>query len=387
MRALGIHFNKTTKRYYIDTTISLSNKKIFHFKYHPKDEKFKTLKYVRDNYASIVNNKKDELEAIIQAKKNKDSTVIIAYKSVNTFDELIDSYFMYRSKEIKNATVQNYKMIIKNDIKPYTKETIGSYLNRNAIISIRCAALAKDTANLQKQRILYINEELIKFARKLKIIDSDTKDDLLDLLEIKFGVATMKESKNQFTSIQEAEKVFEVAESEYWKDIFILLYYSTLRIGEFLGIKVSDITFKKDSNGEEYAEIKIQRQRGKDSEIQDWLKNGMPYKYVYYYTERSTILKKYIEMFKLNEDDFLIDETRTTIRRYLNKAFKKAGVKHNTLHGFARKSINTELYLAGADSKTRATLLGQKSVKVNDENYVQTEEALKKVKNYLKYIK
>lgn len=83
----------------------------------------------------------------------------------------------------------------------------------------------------------------------------------------------------------------------------------------------------------------------------------------------------------------MINETRTTIRRYLNKAFKKASVKHSTLHGFGRKSINTELYLVGADSETRATVLGQKNVKVNDENYVQTEEALKKAKNYLKDIK
>ena len=56
------------------------------------------------------------------------------------------------------------------------------------------------------------------------------------------------------------------------------------------------------------------------------------------------------------------------------------------MHGFGRKSINTELYKNGADSKTRSALLGQDSQAINEIHYVENNEAIEKAKQILKKI-
>ena len=55
-------------------------------------------------------------------------------------------------------------------------------------------------------------------------------------------------------------------------------------------------------------------------------------------------------------------------------------------HGFGRKSINTELYKLGADSKVRTTLLGQISMSVNEDNYVDNQTVFDEGLNFLNSI-
>ncbi len=132
--------------------------------------------------------------------------------------------------------------------------------------------------------------------------------------------------------------------------------------------------------------IGTERQRYQSGKVVPYLKNGMAFKYIYYYNEPAKILDYYLKHNKLDTNDFLFDISRTEIRRRLTKAMKKTGVAYNTLHGFGRKSINTELYKRGADSKTRPTLLGQENENINEVHYVANSEAREKAKEYLKQI-
>lgn len=124
-----------------------------------------------------------------------------------------------------------------------------------------------------------------------------------------------------------------------------------------------------------------------DSKLVPWLKNGMSYKYIYYCDDPLLALKEFIKINKLTENDLLIKSSRTTIARNLDASFKKAGVPHNSLHGFGRKSINTELFKSGANSKTRSTLLRQESQTDNDINYAENSEALERAKKFSKLLK
>ena len=385
MMRKGIKYNKDTKRYYINTNITLSNRKVLHFKYKPQGDEFRNYRYIERHYHSIIEERRtlEEEKIKAEAKKLEHTKIKPVVSTINTVTSLFDKFLDFRSGEMKPATIKNYGYIFKNNILPISGDNLEDFYSDDCVINIRTAIMKKDVANGHKRRVIFVLKELIDYSRKIKLIDSNKKDDLLTLLTIRFGVENKKESKNKYTSLEDAIKVFEATENPFYRDVFILLYFSSLRIGEFLGIKVSDIEFISEKDKKEYAQIKIQRQMSKDSKLVPWLKNGMSFKYIYYFDDTVTTLKKFIKTNKLKEDDMLIKSTRTSIARYLDISFKKAGVEHNSLHGFGRKSINTELYKSGADSKTRSALLGQESQKVNDVNYVANSEAREKAKEYL----
>ena len=381
----GIKFNEKTKKYYIDTTIKLNNGKLFHVKYKSLDSEFGSIKYVKQNYYRILEEIKTEknneiAQGINNIKKPKKGQPF--YKVT----DLLNEYLSYRANQLRINTFRKYELMVYNAIVMPTEDKTSVFLSSEFILKFRKSILNKDATNKTKSLYFHVAKELITFARKIDLINSDKRDDLLELLDTKFGVEKKSECANKYTPIEDAYKVFDAASNDYYRTLFILLYYSSLRIGEFLGILKEDIKECKDENNDVYYEIRINKQRLPSSVLVPYLKNSVPVKYIYYFNKPAEVLKEYLERANLKEKDYLFDKSRTLIKRNLNKAFIKANVPHNTLHGFGRKSINTELYKNGADSKTRSALLGQDSQAINEIHYVENNEAIKKAKQILKKI-
>lgn len=392
MRNSGIHKNKSTGRYYIDTTIRLSNGQTKHFHWKPKDEKFKKLNYVRAYYYKFLEDRRSKEEEKLSKEKELQQygniPSIKERKNIKTISDLFENFCSIKETEVKDETIYAWNILYRDNIKIPLKNDLKFYLSQDGVVLVRQIITHKEAYNQnRKRKALYIAKELIKHARFLKLITSDQRDDLLLALEFKVKNEHTTESKNKYTSLEDAKKVFEAAENEYMKTIFILLYYSSLRISEFLGIQKGDITFGIDNENEKYAEVKIQRQRKTSKKIDEWLKNGSKCKYIYYFGEQVDLLEKYINDNRFIDSDFIFPISKSTLRRSINKAQKDANVEHNTLHGFGRKSINNELYKKGVDSKARSALLGQESQSVNETHYIDNQEAMKRAKEALKKIK
>ena len=381
----GIKFNKKTERYYIDTSFRLVNGKTFHFKFKTKDEKFKNLNYVRRNYFAIIDQKKNSLNNSLKIQNHllKFDEKKINKISITTVAQLLDAYIEYRGNQLRVFTIKKYRQIVLQNIVKLTND-LESFLSIEFLLSYRKFVLSKNVSNDTKKVYLYVAKELIFLSRKLQIITSDKRDDLLAILDNNLRPEIKQVSRNKYTSIEDANKVFLVAKNEHDKALFVLLYYSSLRIGEFLGIKIKDIRKITEINNDFYYEIRIERQKYQSGEVVPFLKNSIKFKYIYFYNQAAQVLEHYLASTSKDVNDFLFNISRKTVSRRLNKAMCEAGVQHNTLHGFGRKSINTELYKAGADTKTRAALLGQSSLDINEIYYIDHDEAINKVKNYLK---
>ncbi len=381
----GIKFNKKTERYYIDTSFRLVNGKTFHFKFKTKDEKFKNLNYVRRNYFAIIDQKKNSLNNSLKIQNHllKFDEKKINKISITTVAQLLDTYIEYRGNQLRIFTIKKYRQIVLQNIVKLTND-LESFLSIEFLLSYRKFVLSKNVSNDTKKVYLYVAKELIFLSRKLQIITSDKRDDLLAILDNNLRPEIKQVSRNKYTSIEDANKVFLVAKNEHDKALFVLLYYSSLRIGEFLGIKIKDIRKITEINNDFYYEIRIERQKYQSGEVVPFLKNSVKFKYIYFYNQAAQVLEHYLASTSKDVNDFLFNISRKTVSRRLNKAMCEAGVQHNTLHGFGRKSINTELYKAGADTKTRAALLGQSSLDINEIYYIDHDEAINKVKNYLK---
>ncbi len=108
----GIKYNKATKRYYIDTTITLSNGKPVHFQYRPKDDSFKNYKYVDRHYHEIVNERKIlEEEKLKLAKEMDQKAISHSIKKIDTFQNRLKE--VMEDKQIESNKLSESTTIIK----------------------------------------------------------------------------------------------------------------------------------------------------------------------------------------------------------------------------------------------------------------------------------
>lgn len=370
---MAVIFDKTNKCYYIDRKIPKPDGSFYHLCFKNKgDERFKSKKYVKSIEADVIERKRKELF--------NDKRYVI-----NSLDELFDRFYKSVEAEASYGTLKNYQVRFNKYIVREFKNSTELFFDPNYLESWRTNLSRVEACTKYKNNILLLAKHLINFARKVKLIDSDTKDDCLYNLE--FFKATPEElrveSRNNYTSLEEFKATIDATDSKLYSDIFTFLYFGGLRVGEFLGIKVSDITFDDDKK---LAIVKIQRQKLNTGIITTRLKTKASYKKIAYTDEIYLQLKEYIRRLNLKDDDFLIPVSRQALKSALTRSFEKAGIKYNTLHGFGRKSINTELYLAGADSKVRTTLLGQDSISINENIYIDKEESFEKGLEYIEKI-
>lgn len=366
MLFMAVLYDKTHKVYYVDTKIKKANGLYYHFKHmRINDKKYRCKRYVKSIENDLISLKKKELSyKNLKSKKSKD------------IQELLAKFISYKSVDLRESTIRSYLGKIRLYIYPHLKKfkTIYKALSPLSSDEFRkeISKLSLDVAT--KNKILHIIKEIIIYARFLKLIDSDTRDDSLFILKYYKEELKVKEEKNGYTPLKDLKKVIKVTKDPNLKDVFVLLYFSGCRISEFLGLKLKDVIFYKDK-----AEIKVVRQLGmRCNETIDALKTKASYKKITYSKKLKDILKRYIERNNLDEEDFLFNYSRPRLKRKLDEAFLAANVKKNTFHGFGRKSINTELYYKTHDVKLCQSVLGQKSSSVNLNHYIDNELTKKK---------
>lgn len=314
-----------------------------------------------------------------------------SFRQKNEIDENIQMLSSFKTRYINYKRIdysETYLYTIANKIDRYVIPAFNN-LTKNLfslehVEKFRRIVQIKDYEIKYKNSVLFILRDMINYARKLNLINSEERENLIEFVKPfkEVRINKTKKIRNKYTPYKDFLRLMDKIDDLNDKAMFRLLYFSGLRIGEFLGIQVKDIRYK---NKITYVHIYKQR-LSMNGAISNRLKNLSSYKIIIYTNENSAILKDYIRRNNLKSDDFLFDTYRVKIQRKLDHYLKKAKLSHNSLHGFGRKSINTELYKIGADSKVRTTLLGQSSTQVNEQNYIDKKVALKKAIKYLEEI-
>ncbi len=328
--------------------------------------------------------KKEENEDQKKCSSFLYSSPLKSTESINKINELKKRYISFKELEYSSTYIYATKRKIDKIIIPFFNDSLKKMFSLSYLEKFRNVLSKKDYCVKHKNAILFTLKDLISYSRKIKLITSDERDDMLEFLfpfkEKEKEI--IKEEKNKYTPMGDLYKLLNNIDDFNDKALFRLLYFSGLRIGEFLGIQIKDIHFKNN-----LAYISIYKQKlSINGKISTRLKNLSSYKIIIYADENVTYLKEYIFRNNLRKEDFLFDTYRVKIQRKLNNYLSKAKLEHNSIHGFGRKSINTELYKLGADTKIRTTLLGQSSLKVNEQNYIDQNVALKKAIKYIKEI-
>ncbi len=358
---MSVLVNKEKKGFYkIRGAIYVQGKRKEYYKSDLNDKNFKSKKWCENEEKKM----RDEL--IYKYSNNVESILFNTF-----FNSFKEHQFLKYSEKTKKNFISTFEKHLKNVFNLNNKVDEEFTLKRFKEFYKYIGDQKISTGH--KNRMLYYAKEMTAYARNNHYISADLKEDLIAILD-NFKATTSEIHKreiksNKYTPLEDAEKVFKVAEYPF-NYVFKIFYFSGCRIGEFLAITKKDVEFI-----EEGAVIDINKQVDHNFKgtINENLKTSSSYRKIRFNKDLANLLNEYIVKNKFDNNDLIFNFSRTSFRRELNKVLEKAGVEHNTLHGFGRKSISTELFLASNNPKVSQIYLGHKSADITLSTYVANE--------------
>ena len=275
-------------------------------------------------------------------------------------------YERYQNKNISYGTYLKIKNVIETIIIPHTDNQV-----MNKLSELHCRKFSEiisslDYSTVHKNYVLNVYKAIFKRGIQYYKL-SHNPSIIIEPLKKSFEEKMNKKAKEKNVwTMEEFEKFISCVDKEIYKQLFIVLYYTGLRIGEALALQWSDfennelhitkaITRKTESGKYELKETK------NISSIRD--------------VDVGKVLGDYLRTFKAHEmkhigfreDWFIFGRTQhlpqTSIDRVKDTAIKKAGVKRIRLHDF-RHSHASNLIANGINIVAVSRRLGHSDINI-----------------------
>lgn len=351
---MAVLFDNVYKIYYIDYHFVDAFGKMHHLR-HMKisDSKYKSKSYVKSIEYEVINKRKQSF----------------AHRNYEYLDEVIEKYFIDQDTKHHKETTRKKREMYKKYIKTYfNQKPMKEMFNTDTLLTFKAYINEVPYQANLKNRIIQTLKEIILFLVFMEILSADIMQKAEFILTRFHDYSVPNNSKNKYTPFEDVKKILNVMKEPY-KSIFSLLYLSGCRINEFLGIKKSDVEILDDKT----VKVSINKQRNRTGNECKVLKTKASYRNIYFVDDGAEIMINYLKMMKLDKNDFVFNTYQTNLKRELDKACLLARVPHNTLHGFGRKSMNTEIYKLTKNPKACQAILGHSTVNMNLDHYVDEE--------------
>lgn len=270
-------------------------------------------------------------------------------KKIETFNDLVDEYETYRSRQMNISTIENDKCVIRTHLLPYfggksitqafDYYNVRSWYNR-FISDLR-------TSNARKSKVITRLKDILNFAYRHKYIGATTYQDAdVELYQVKYSKKPLKE-RVIWTADEEAR--FIQATKSDAKDYLMFRLFLTCspRLGEFLGLQPNCFD-KKHNKIIIKQQIKYVTGTGKPI-LTDVLKTHDSYRSIIIPQGLADELDYYIISLSLKDNDFLFFANtkstpmgRTTFKRKLKKYCILANVPEINPHA-SRHMMATKL--------------------------------------------
>lgn len=296
----------------------------------------------------------------------------IAQKKKIYFDDMANSWLLYKKLTVKTSTYYNYKYLVGNYLGPRFKNfTIEQFLDFNV-----------------NQMILefsqYLSPKTIKgiistFISILKYSE--------DKYHIRFHLEPIAMPKPeicelQVLSLREQTKLEEFCLSHYDRRYLgiVLTLYTGLRIGELCALTWENIDLKNKRILVKKTLQRIYLQKSKTQILIDSPKSSKSIRKIPMNDKIYEILKA--EKNKNDDDDFFLTGDKRYIepRRYqyvFYRALKDAGLKEYNFH-ILRHTFATNCIKVGMDPKSLSEILGHSTVNITLNKYVHSSDKIKK---------
>ncbi len=359
---------KDTKRntYYINYKYKLPNGKWQNVNIKNKDWKMSGDNKVGIRYMQSIEHEEIEKDKIKRKISYHDGDSL-------TLEQLCEAFYrVCKSDGIDDETIYNYKLSFKNYLFTVLSPTMKSdkAFTLANIDDFRANLVSKGLKERTMNNKMVALKNLLKFAKKRKLISREMADEAIDLLDPMKEVARIKEHENFFENGEDDVRKFISSfdnEDTEWRVPVLTMFYGALRLGEWQGICKSAINF-------ENSFIIINQQVDNHGKLKEHTKTGhdrivrIPHTFM-------EELKKYVDERCLNDDDFVFcgangaHVSRHKIRDIVDKHLSIAGLTHITLHGL-RHSFATRMFDKGYDVKEVQEHLGHSSLDTTLKYYI-----------------
>ncbi|CCY79394.1 uncharacterized protein BN801_00673 [Mycoplasma sp. CAG:877] len=256
-----------------------------------------------------------------------------AYKLKKSLDKNILNYFkIYKLNYIKmNVITLYYNYLQKQNLSPKYQNKMVGYLKE-------LLTYASDNYNFDRKVLSKINKKRIT------------------------SIENQQNSEWNFWTYDEFNLFISYVDNEYWSLIFNFMYFTGLRIGEFIALTWNDLNFKNKTlrinksytNKSGNKDIHIVDPKTSNSIREIDLDDNLIDLLTKHYKNESQIYKFQKDMNIFGNIDYIAP---TTFARYLDLYIKKANVKRITPHGFRHSHVSLLFHL-GCDELEVAERVG-----------------------------
>ena len=288
-----------------------------------------------------------ESNFLIQYKKNhKDDIFVLS---------VLDEYKEYLEGRYKTTTQRSYILCFKNYFFELLRFKKLNEINSDFVSSIVEFISKNDKGN--KELMFKTLKTFIIFLSKYGIYIQ------MDYLIKNYSSRNMAIKESRFWSLEEFKKFYSVIDEDYWRLLFLVLYYYGLRIGELRGIK--QCNFIKDkliidcqitNKGNSKGQIELSPKTSSSNRLFPMF----PFIYEVYERLKDLWFIKESKLLFPSKKNPLLAIGETTINRMLDKYCKLSNVNRINLHGF-RHSCASLLINSGMDALQVSSWLGHSS--------------------------
>lgn len=262
-----------------------------------------TLKKLYDDYAECY-------------KPLKSTSTTIQQKSL--FGFILDFFGDVDIRSVSQLKLRTFHAHLMSYVSPYTKQTLGVDRIKSINSLLNC---------------------LFDFAVESGVVDINPLPKL-KAPQLKQRIARKKNLAEKPLSEEELKKVLNAIKCENTKLAIKLASFTGLRLGELLGLKWSDVDFKKNK-------LQIKRAKNDLGEIVE-LKTHSSYRDVLLVTPAQEALK---ELKSLNDsEEFVINASRRKLRKHFTSALRRSGISkrtvYNTRHTYASMMLSKGVNIA-----------------------------------------
>ena len=325
--------------------------------------------YFREYYIDQYGNKKQyhseyykDYETADKARakwllKLKDNTEVDLNVS---FEEVYEEWYIYKSMTLKCTTAYKLKKSLDKNILNYFKLYKLNYIKMNVITPYYNYLQTQNLSPKYQNKMIGYLKEILTYATDnyefdRKVLSKISKKRIT-------SIENQQNSEWNFWTYDEFNKFINVIDDDYWKLIYNFLYFTGLRIGEFIPITWNDINFtnktlrinKSYTNKSGDKNIRIVDPKTSNSIREIDLDDNLFKLIINHYEQESQIYKFNKNMNVFGNVNYI---SPTTFARHLNLDIEKANVKRITPHGFRHSHVSLLFHL-GCDELEIAERVG-----------------------------
>lgn len=326
----------------------------YYFREYYIDQYGAKKQYRSEYYIDREKAEEERAKWLLQLKIDNDTSLNISFK------EVYEEWYVYKSMTLKCTTAYKLKKSLDKNILNYFKIYKLNYIKMN-VITLYYNYLQKQNLSpkYQNKMVGYL-KELLTYASDnynfdRKVLSKINKKRIT-------SIENQQNSEWNFWTYDEFNLFISYVDNEYWSLIFNFMYFTGLRIGEFIALTWNDLNFKNKTlrinksytNKSGNKDIHIVDPKTSNSIREIDLDDNLIDLLTKHYKNESQIYKFQKDMNIFGNIDYIAP---TTFARYLDLYIKQANVKRITPHGFRHSHVSLLFHL-GCDELEVAERVG-----------------------------